>query len=215
MSGLEPVLAPRPPLSSTQRLLLSVAAGLAVAALATLACWQSYRRRFAVGDPQFTTVHVMSRLLVGIDEYRRVNRRWPDRLDDVFDVHLTMLTPQRKPPWNDEWGHPFVYEVREGRPFLMSFGSDGKPGGTGFAHDLVGGENPPPPDSLATLDDFLFEQPTGGIIKTCLLTGGIVFLSTLYSTRFARPTRTAVSCLVIGACFAVIAAVLVSEAYVD
>lgn len=40
---------------------------------------------------------------------------------------------------NDEWGHPFVYEIpgKHGLPFdLYSLGEDGKPGGEGDNADL-------------------------------------------------------------------------------
>lgn len=41
---------------------------------------------------------------------------------------------------DDPWGHPLVYETPEGaEPVVISRGSDGRPGGSGTAADIVAG----------------------------------------------------------------------------
>ncbi len=45
---------------------------------------------------------------------------------------------------NDPWGHPIQYRLADDGMtfFVMSYGADGKPGGTGLARDLKAPANP-------------------------------------------------------------------------
>ena len=68
---------------------------------------------------------------------------------------LTMDQPGLEKAWkgpyvsgkvpNDPWGHSYVYKAPRktdlDRYIIESYGSDGKPGGTGDAADIIGGSN--------------------------------------------------------------------------
>jgi hypothetical protein len=199
------------PVCRRNRLLLSVAVGLAITVIAVLASWLEYRRDFWYRDPQATTQTMLDTLHESIIRYRKEKQHWPSTLDDVDPVTTRRLP--MSPPWLDAWGHPMIYEFHGEQPLVMSLGSDGRPGGTGYDHDLIGGD-PVPPAATATLADFLFQQPSLVMIETCLLTGGFASLLTLYLMRFARTTPVAVTQLVLCTGFAIGAAVIMSAAHI-
>jgi general secretion pathway protein G len=64
-----------------------------------------------------------------IDQYRLDNRRYPTSEDGLAAVQPYM----KKAVPNDPWGRPYVYRIPGERSEyeVVSFGRDGKPGGTG------------------------------------------------------------------------------------
>ena len=80
-----------------------------------------------------------------LDQYRLDTRRYPT-LEQGLDALI--VRPGNEPNWNgpylkkavpaDPWGHAYVYRTpgRNGDFDLISYGRDGKPGGTGEDADL-------------------------------------------------------------------------------
>ena len=61
---------------------------------------------------------------------------WPGFLKGGSENHPGAY--DEDPPVNDPWGHPYVFRPDgEGGFKLMSLGSDGKPGGTAAAADIL------------------------------------------------------------------------------
>ena len=69
-----------------------------------------------------------------IDQYRLDNRRYPTSEEGLAAVAPYM----KKTVPNDPWGRPYVYRVPgQNREFdLLSFGRDGRAGGTGDDADI-------------------------------------------------------------------------------
>jgi hypothetical protein len=84
--------------------------------------WQTY------GD----LLYVASRC----DVYRQQSGKWPDSR-----AQLLVSRPELAAPWDkDAWGHDWVlvpYSESVGYGEIISYGRDGKPGGTGLDRDLV------------------------------------------------------------------------------
>jgi hypothetical protein len=105
----------------------------------------------------------------------------------------------------DGWGRPLVYSVQGTTFTLLSYGRDGKPGGTGFDRDLEAGqvisrsqsdpvyENPyETPSYRPTLRQFVFELPSKGMIHSCVLSGFLASILTLYLVRSVPASRRAI-----------------------
>jgi hypothetical protein len=201
LAGTSPALRPW-----WQQVLLATAIALPVTAIATLADWCQYRQEVQEYDQQGKTRTQLEWMNQGLLRFRQEHGRWPDTLEELG------LALAEQPPWLDQWQHPLLYEFRNGEPVIISLGRDGRPGGAGANRDLFSGqvEGPLPP---ATLGEFLFELQSGGMTDTCVLTGVLVFLLTLYLT-WRRPPGQVVSQLVVCACFAVLAAIVMSALHI-
>src|SRR5882672_9297463 len=71
-----------------------------------------------------------------LDQYRLDNRRYP-----TSEEGLAAIQPYLKKTLpNDPWGRPYVYRTpgEKGEYSVVSYGRDGKPGGTGEDADLGG-----------------------------------------------------------------------------
>lgn len=81
-----------------------------------------------------------------LDQYRLDTRRYPT---DEQGLEALVTRPPNEPAWNgpylkkgvpnDPWGRPYVYRAPEpgGDVNLLSYGRDGKPGGTGEDADIT------------------------------------------------------------------------------
>ena len=69
-----------------------------------------------------------------IDQYRLDNRRYPTSEEGLAAVQPYM----KKAVPNDPWGRPYVYQIPGDRAeyTVLSYGRDGKPGGTGEDADI-------------------------------------------------------------------------------
>jgi general secretion pathway protein G len=98
-------------------------------------------------DAKRRTAHLqITNLAAAVDLFRVDSGRLPTR-DEGLDVLLH--TPSDQVEWlgpylakdhipDDPWGHPYVYQLDDtGMRFsIISYGSDGKPGGSGSAKDI-------------------------------------------------------------------------------
>lgn len=97
----------------------------------------------------------------------------------------------------DGWGRPLYYAVQGTSYTLVSYGRNGKRGGTGFDRDSDSSRplyvdqadlnrllSAPAP--MPTLHQFLFELPSGGMVLSCVLTGILASLATWFLIRSNR-----------------------------
>jgi general secretion pathway protein G len=70
-------------------------------------------------------------------DFYRITGRFPSQAENFYpliQVGLLQDVPQ------DPWGRPYQYRMSEGgKGYIMSYGSDGLPGGSGDAADLISG----------------------------------------------------------------------------
>ena len=69
--------------------------------------------------------------------YHRITGRFPSQAENFYPL-LQVGLIQEVP--NDPWGRAYQYRMSDqGKGYIMSYGSDGLPGGTGDASDLISG----------------------------------------------------------------------------
>jgi len=80
-----------------------------------------------------------------LDQYRLDMRRYPSAEEGL---HALVAKPENAPAWSgpylkkavpsDPWGHPYVYRTpgQKGEFEILSYGRDGKPGGSGDDADI-------------------------------------------------------------------------------
>ena len=69
--------------------------------------------------------------------FHRITGRFPSQAENFYPL-LQVGLLQEIP--NDPWGRTYQYRMSEqGKGYIMSYGSDGLPGGTGDAADLISG----------------------------------------------------------------------------
>ena len=70
-------------------------------------------------------------------DFHRITGRFPAQAENfvpLIQVGLLKDVPQ------DPWGNPYQYRMSDkGKGYIMSYGSDGVPGGSGDAADLISG----------------------------------------------------------------------------
>ncbi|KIT15865.1 Type II secretion system protein G precursor [Jannaschia aquimarina] len=93
-----------------------------------------------------TTEAQIAQIRAAIDIYQIDTGRLPPA---GTGLGALVSDPGATPGWNgpylrdgkmpvDAWGGTFQYRLEQGRPRLVSLGSDGQPGGTGDAADIEG-----------------------------------------------------------------------------
>jgi hypothetical protein len=212
--GAVPSAAANARLLLTTRQILALASGAALVTLliAVLASWLEYRRHFHWLDPQATTQEHLDRLAKGLEQYHESKGRWPATLAELGELEsLHWLNDPRSR--RDEWGHELLYLPGPDHPVVRSLGRDGQPGGTGFDHDLTGGE-PIADAASASLGDFLREQPSRGMMLTCALAATAVFAFTFLLLWFNPRPRPAVVQVVACTVFATLAAIVMSAVHI-
>jgi general secretion pathway protein G len=69
--------------------------------------------------------------------YHRITGRFPSQAENFYPL-LQVGLIQEMPV--DPWGRPYQYRMSDtGKGYVLSYGSDGVPGGTGEASDLISG----------------------------------------------------------------------------
>jgi len=69
--------------------------------------------------------------------YHRITGRFPSQAENFYPLLQVGLI---KDVPNDPWGRAYQYRMSDmGKGYIMSYGSDGLPGGTGDAADLISG----------------------------------------------------------------------------
>ena len=149
-------------------------------------------------------------LAAAIDRYRGQYHHIPDAREG-----MSKLAPEFLPSVDtDPWGHPYIYDP-SGPDWadVLSYGADGKPGGSGVNSDLsarFGRLGPHPPDVIRTLVTVLLVGlPLGAALRGVtwcdgVLAGMAVFWGGMVLAMVGGSLQsfiTPMSCLVGVACF--------------
>lgn len=69
--------------------------------------------------------------------FHRITGRFPSQAENFYPLLQVGLIKEVP---DDPWGRPYQYRMSDtGKGYIMSYGSDGLPGGTGEASDLISG----------------------------------------------------------------------------
>ena len=158
------------------RFMIASIVGDLVAILALAAAWQAGNQNSFIrgeqGDRQAATQTQLRDIEEAVGTYSQKLHLLPSSLNQLralpdYDErneygHLSV----------DGWGRPFRY-FHQGNDFqIVSYGRDGKPGGTGPDCDLSN-VNPYPPQAIMPLWKFLLHPWAEGMILACFLAGAL------------------------------------------
>ena len=179
---------PRPKLTGRQwagRIGIALLVGTALTGTAILAAWQGLAPAYPLNSRQFWTRLELVRIGNALANYLNDNGSLPLRLTEPNEVSRMGIRTDSNSAALDEWGHPLIYQ-RDGNTFVVtSLGRDGKPGGMGLDCD-ISTSAPWPPDAHPTLEQFLFEMPTAGMIWSSAFSGLLATILTLVVLRTPR-----------------------------
>ncbi|NLE39810.1 MAG: hypothetical protein GX621_17460, partial [Pirellulaceae bacterium] len=159
---------------------ISLAFAVTVAAICFVVQWQrsGEPRRYLDGYyyGEILTVESIGR---AIDQWRETHGKLPESLAILDgDEHQSDLNIRLNDEGEviDRWGNPLAYRI-EGDSFeLLSYGEDGKPGGTWFDSDIVHGDPYPPESFPPSLGVFWSSEQGSKAIMLAMLTGLFCFV---------------------------------------
>ena len=113
---------------------------LAILFSISLALRPAVVRASAVGKQVFTKT-MLTTIALAVHTYYRDVGQWPESLDNLQENSkgIWYIDWGKYPPKQDGWHHPIMYKHFDsslGFGSVSSYGSDGKPGGTGLDEDL-------------------------------------------------------------------------------
>ncbi len=161
------------------RLILSLAAGLLITGL----CLDNVSKgaaTFYARYPQKRTRNIFEKTAKLIAQYEQKNGRLPVSVADL-DYDWGDTSPQNRQIF-DGWHRPIVYRVQGTVIQLISYGEDGKPGGTGLDYDLTN-DNPNPPQARLSRLDNLRHPLSQGMSIAALVCGLFVAIITFASLK--------------------------------
>jgi general secretion pathway protein G len=126
-----PAEAPRP--SRVGRLVL---VGVLLAATALAFGLVYLTEDWTLSPTQRRARHDIRRLQTFFQQHHRIMGRFPTE-EEGFTPLIAGRVIESVPA--DPWGHPYLYRFNGKRGSVLSYGADGKPGGTGEAADLSSG----------------------------------------------------------------------------
>jgi hypothetical protein len=118
-----------------------------------------------------------------IESYRQKFHVYPRSMGDLAPM-LTNQLGDFGPggEFLDGWQRPFIFLDEGTNCVVISYGRDGKAGGNGLDYDLTS-KNPNPKEARPTFKQFLYEMPTGGMIKSCLACGVLAALLAAFTVK--------------------------------
>jgi general secretion pathway protein G len=169
-------------LSKVGQIVIRVAISAVVAAVVVvtvgLVGWRSIGSWHRFRMEQARTLQALGDFNSDFTEYQRRNGTSPQSPGD-FSSFIKERYGANMPL--DGWGRPFVYSIKEGKPFLLSYGRDGAPGGVGLDNDLSNEDLPPvndgslPEKVRPTFSQFFADSSARGVELNCLCCGLLAF----------------------------------------
>jgi hypothetical protein len=158
------------------RIAISTAVAAVVAATVLLVGWRGIGSWHRFRMEQARTLQALRDFNSNWASYQRQNKSPPQEelrsfLQDCYRGNMP----------SDGWGRPFVYSVQDGKPILLSYGRDGKPGGIGLDNDLSNEDLPPvndgslPEKVRPTFSQFFADPSARGVELNCLCSGLLAF----------------------------------------
>lgn len=166
----------------TIRLALSLIFGIAVASVPLYLILGGANSRDLTYDRQITRNRLKNAAKV-LQDYRVQYGSYPKNLEDAG-------------LWaEDNWGHPLIYSLPDGKPLIESLGRDGKRGGRGTNADLSNRNLNPPEGRVSFWQRLLDPLAQGVIIASgiCGIIGAVLVYAGLRKQTFEPRSWVALS----------------------
>ena len=148
---------------------------------------------------QLRTKSIVKLVSIEIEEYRQEHNSLPKTLDLLRDGRDL-----------DAWERPLVYTIQGNSYTLVSYGQDGKPGGSGWDMD-IGLTTPLSKDLKLNYHQFSNAPDAQGAIRTAWITGALAAFLCLIIVRPRPLTRSIILGLVVRIGVVLFAAVVVGD----
>lgn len=195
------------------RLLAAAAIGLIVAGISIYVAWGNAADGNDCRWEQYLTQLTLKSFADSIAAYRQKFGVSPQSLEDLGKIDLQKIPEYfqlgDKDHPIDGWRNPLVLSTNPTNLVVTSYGRDGKPGGIGLNYDLST-ENLYPREARPTFQQFLYDMPTGGMILSCLVSGGFASLLSFFIVKVPELDRTAMIKLAFKLIVMVLAAVFMA-----
>jgi Type II secretion system (T2SS), protein G len=169
------------------RMLIAVVFGIAMSAITLQAARTSVVESPLV-DSRANTFHRLHQITDAIEEYRKIHHRLPASLDEPKRENVS-LQWWDKPGIPDMWFRPFHYSVSGTHYIVVSYGRDGKPGGSGLDRD-ISSTNPKDYETWKTFWEFVTSPDTREVTTTALACGVVAAALCLFVIRSVHFERT-------------------------
>jgi hypothetical protein len=196
-----------PHASKTIRIMMAIAVGLLMFGITYGTAFERFRESYEYHSVQSDTIRGLRALRVLLDQhlsesgslpidFLQFNRDNSETLERYFVVD--------EYGWlRDPWNHRVAYRVRNNEYRVLSFGLDGKEGGTGADSDLDGTEVPGTPSLQPTFGQFVRSLCPQGMYFACVITGGIAAALCLLPMGRKRNAPASIGTLVLSVVVAV------------
>jgi hypothetical protein len=179
------------------RLAIACLCGLIITSIALITGWDQTAQSIMMWRQRYTQ-YDLDNINKAIAAYRLKKHILPQTLSQLeFTEDNKLYSVDEKGIIRDPWFKPYLYKVQGSHYVVVSYGQDGKPGGTGLDMDLTS-DNPRPPGSGLTFILFLTDSATRGMVTTACICGTIVFALCLMIVKPKPPARQDMPVLIIG-----------------
>lgn len=155
------------------RFVVALLVGVTVFGIALLSAWRSVPG--LIGFAPWHTRADMKDIHERIAQFRLSQGRLPESLAELRGAEEHLRVDENGQVL-DGWGNPFLYTPKGSTYSLVSLGRDGRPGGVGLDRDVSRPDDPP---SRPTLQQFMFEMRTEGVVFSSAVAGILTFLLSL------------------------------------
>jgi Type II secretion system (T2SS), protein G len=170
-------------------LVIACLVGFMVAGLALVAAWgQAQSNPYLEGYNQSTTHRLLKQVDAAIQRYRQTTGTLPRTLGQLSGDPDLPFRISEDGTIRDGWYNPLVYSVQGDRYLIISYGKDGKPGGTGINYDLTQ-LKPDPPEAQLTFRQFLSHPRTQKMLSCSPIAGALAMILTFVLLRPSDLTR--------------------------
>jgi hypothetical protein len=179
------------------RLALSAGVAAAVAATVLLVGWRSFGSLRQFRMEWYATAEMLKDINRDLAEYQSLHDV-PLRSLEEFRSLIESRYP-RDPNGGDMpldgWGRPLIFSLKDGKPLIVSYGRDGKPGGAGLDNDLSNEDiasavdHRLPEKVRPTFSQFFVDSSAGRLEINCLVSGLLAFglsMSLIKTATFHR-----------------------------
>ena len=190
------------------RLAIALCVGVIVVCISLYVAWQNAIEAPAARFQQYYTQRELKSLGAAISDYEKRFGGPPHSINDLGSTNEGSYILNARLD-GDGWHRPFIFSLSGTDAVAISYGLDGKPGGFGLDCDLTS-TNWAPRESRPTFQQFLYDMPTGGMIKTSIACGVLTFLLALFTIKVPPLTRPAISSFALRIILTTIAAAFVA-----
>lgn len=164
---------------TTANLIAAMVVGLLATGLAIISAWTGADNNLDDGRFQRFTAHGLDKVRAAISVYQSNHSVPPASLGLLPEGSGSPMREDEHGAMADFWGHPLTYSVRGSRYELVSYGRDGKPGGSGLDSDLLCSDRVAP-RAIFSLGDFLREPAAKGMLSVGIGAGVVTLLLTFF-----------------------------------